>query len=206
MVRFLGTLVFVFFFQLPDLAKAMDSMSESEESEHPRFGVWAGAGSGVMISDKKSMAFHPSAGFEIFVGEGRQLSFGYMAVFPISSEETTLKDGTQSNVLRMIHYFPVFRFFLVPDTLSFRVSPGISLQHSGTMMAGNNDRESSASTAVFAGLEYFFQVEPRLDIGVEGTYEYISKNSDSFSRVLVGAINLNVHYRFGGFGMHGHHK
>ena len=194
MIKFYaGCLVFVLSaaFAVPALAEETQDHGDAGG----RFGIWAGAGTGILISDTSYVPYRLNVGAEVYFGTERRLAVGYNFVAPLSSS---------SQPFRMIHYFPGVRYFIIADTLSLRLSPGISIQGMRMMGQSNSPQGVGASVGFSTSMEYRFEIEPSFFFGIEGAYDYLSKASDtSLPRVNVWTTNINFSYRFG---MMGHGK
>ena len=176
------------------LSAAFAVHAQAEETQNHggtggRFGIWAGAGTGILISDNSYLPYRLNVGAEIYFGSKRRLAVGYNFVAPLSSS---------SQPFRIIHYFPGIRYFIISDTLSLRMSPGISMQGMGMMGQSNASQNLWASVGFLTSVEYRIEVEPSFFVGIEAAYDYLSKVSDaSLPKVSVWTTNINFSYRFG---------
>ncbi|MGK5086971.1 hypothetical protein WDW86_05390 [Bdellovibrionota bacterium FG-2] len=171
----------------------------------PRFGVWAGAGSGVLVANENSIPFRLNVGGELLLGENNRIGIGYQMAVPISGDQFSIA-GVVGTPLRMVHYFPRVRLFLFPPdfatrNLSVSLAPGIAVQSTGWMMSSKKGTVS-VNFATQIAAEYHCEIERNIDFGLEGTYEYFSRvnGTDPLPRVILWGIGGNLHFYFGSKG------
>ena len=201
-------MIFFRFFPFLTLLFVIHCMSDcpamASGSETPRFGLWAGAGSGLLTANETAIPFRLNLGAEIFLGQQNQMAVGYLMTAPISNDPVSTSQGTES-LFRSAHYFPVLRFHLFPGDFpgrgfSFKLAPGFSMQHAGFMMSSNqNTTGTSATFAALLSAEYLMELEKKIDLGLETAYEYFAaaRGSTPLPRVLVWSVSGNLHFYLG---------
>ncbi len=178
-----------------------DSNSTNDGS---RLSIFAGAGSGVVVSSRPAIPFRFNAGVEYFFQNYRRLSIGYVFAAPVTSEQINVR-GVSTSLFRTIHYFPRLRFFLFnPDFtsggLSLNLAPGVAFQRCGGRGMMNYGTSMSSGTylspAVQSSLEYLFKLEDRLQLGLEGSAEYIAPTHGSVAipRTVILSAMVNLHW------------
>lgn len=200
------TSVLILLFVLSAMPAGADEPSPAPgKTSLPRFGVWAGAGSGLLVARDTAVPARLNLGAELLLTKKGHIGVGYQGVFPVSNDLASVPGGT-GTPMRMVHLFPHIRCFLFPRDfgerrLSVNLSPGIAVQStSGMMMSGGTSSGgSSPSFAAHASTEYHIPIEERVDLGVQAAYDYLgsTRGTNALPRVQIFSGSMNLHYYFG---------
>lgn len=174
-----------------------------ESNTSPRFGIWAGAGSGYLVANESSAPLRLNVGGELLITKESHVAVGYQGVFSISNDNTSIPSGSGTPT-RMVHLFPHIRCFLFPRSFGSRAfsvsfAPGLAVQHTGGMMMSGNSGSASTSIAAHFSAEYHAPIEKFVDLGILASYDFINSTTgtNALPRVQIYALSLNLHYYFG---------
>lgn len=173
--------------------------AEEDSIALERFDLHLGSGTSKSIAVKNSLPYRISAGADLRLGQERRVGIGYEMLMSFQNSESSLTSA---------HSFPVLSYFIIPQQLQVRLSPGIASRgRHGSMMGTPRDKDEEFATAfrVATSAEWRWVLEDSLSVAFEFGVEHVAKvtaTNRTFPEETGILVGINFHYLFNQIGHH----